>query len=165
MEHLTSQHTIWGFKPGYLGPKEWESGNTKGGTITVPLTSCLTGLESATYNFYFYLQNRLIQTIQTGGQQYIDTSSFSIPWMNNKVSYQYFLFTITWLIEIIKLSRWINVSRKASSTLTWKWFNYLLADSTMDHKIEDSNIKKRSYACFRHVLNAYSPSLVTFLQL
>ncbi len=33
-----------------------------------------------TENFFFYLQNRLIQTGQTGGQQYIDTSSpFSIP--------------------------------------------------------------------------------------
>jgi hypothetical protein len=33
-----------------------------------------------TDNFCFYLQNRLIQTSQTGGQQYSDTSSFSIPW-------------------------------------------------------------------------------------
>jgi hypothetical protein len=30
-------------------------------------------------NFCFYLQNRLIQTSQTGGQQYSDTSPFSIP--------------------------------------------------------------------------------------
>jgi hypothetical protein len=47
-------------------------GNTKGGSITVPLTSCLTGLESGcmtTDNFCFYLQNRLIQTSQTGGQR------------------------------------------------------------------------------------------------
>ncbi len=46
------------------------SGNTKGGSITVQLTSWLTGLESAvmtTYNFCFYLQSRLIQTSQTGG--------------------------------------------------------------------------------------------------
>jgi hypothetical protein len=35
---------------------------TKGESITVPLTSCLTGLESAVC---FYLQNRLIQTSQT----------------------------------------------------------------------------------------------------
>ncbi len=28
----------------------------------------------------FYLQNRLIQTNQTGGQWYSDTSPFSIPW-------------------------------------------------------------------------------------
>jgi hypothetical protein len=27
------------------------------------------------------LQNRLIQTSQTGGQQYSDTSPFSIPWL------------------------------------------------------------------------------------
>jgi hypothetical protein len=33
-----------------------------------------------TDNFCFYLQNRLIQTSQTGGQRYGDTSPFSIPW-------------------------------------------------------------------------------------
>jgi hypothetical protein len=37
--------------------------------------SCMT-----THDFCFYLQNRLIQTSQTVGQQYSDTSSFSIPW-------------------------------------------------------------------------------------
>ncbi len=36
--------------------------------------SCMT-----TDNFSFYLQNRLIQTSQTGGQLYSDTSPFSIP--------------------------------------------------------------------------------------
>jgi hypothetical protein len=33
-----------------------------------------------TDNFCFYLQNRLIQTSQTGGQWHSDTSPFSIPW-------------------------------------------------------------------------------------
>ncbi len=33
-------------------------------------------------NFCFCLQNRLIQMSQTGGQQYIDTSLFSIPWIS-----------------------------------------------------------------------------------
>jgi hypothetical protein len=32
-----------------------------------------------TDNFCFYLPNRLIQTSQTGGQHYSDTSPFSIP--------------------------------------------------------------------------------------
>ncbi len=32
----------------------------------------------------FYLQNRLIQTSQTGGQWYSDTSRFSIPWFNGQ---------------------------------------------------------------------------------
>jgi hypothetical protein len=36
--------------------------------------SCMT-----TEFFCFYLHNRLIQTRQTGGQQYSDTSPFSIP--------------------------------------------------------------------------------------
>jgi len=53
------------------------AGNTNGGSITVPLTSCLTDLESAVWqsqsfysmmtinNFCFYLPNRLIQTIDS----------------------------------------------------------------------------------------------------
>jgi len=60
-------------------------GNTKGGSITVPLTSFLTGLELAVWQvtiFVFYLQNRLIQTSQTGGQKYSDTSPFSISCIN-----------------------------------------------------------------------------------
>ena len=31
-------------------------------------------------NFRFYLQNRLIQTGQAGGQLYSDSSPFSVPW-------------------------------------------------------------------------------------
>jgi hypothetical protein len=33
-----------------------------------------------TDNFCFYLQYRLVQTSQTGGQWYSDTSPFCIPW-------------------------------------------------------------------------------------
>jgi hypothetical protein len=55
--------------------------NNKGGSITVQLTSCLTGLESLVCLaiFFFFLQNRLIQTSQTGGQWYSDTPALSIP--------------------------------------------------------------------------------------
>ncbi len=63
------------------------AGNTKGGSISVPLTSCLTDLESAVLhltNFCFYLQNRLIQTSQTGGQQYSDTSPLVFPGLEVK---------------------------------------------------------------------------------
>jgi hypothetical protein len=64
-------------------PQLAPAGNTKGGSITVPLTSCLTGSELAVWQltiFCFYLQNRLIQTIETGGQWYSGTSPFCIPW-------------------------------------------------------------------------------------
>ncbi len=64
-------------------------GNTEGGIITVQLTSCLTVLESAVLQltiFCFYFQNRLIQTGQTGGQWYSDTSPFSIPWTDIRSS-------------------------------------------------------------------------------
>jgi hypothetical protein len=46
-------------------------GNSKGGSITVPLTSCWTGLEIAVWQLTIFVgQNRLIQTSQTGGQWY-----------------------------------------------------------------------------------------------
>jgi hypothetical protein len=35
-----------------------------------------------TDNFCFHLQNKLIQTSQTGGQWYSDTTPFSIPCSN-----------------------------------------------------------------------------------
>ncbi len=42
--------------------------------------SCMT-----TDDFCFYLQNRLIQTSQAGGQWYSDTSPFSILWLKTTV--------------------------------------------------------------------------------
>jgi hypothetical protein len=36
-----------------------------------------------TNNFSFYLQTRLMQTSQIGGQWYSDTSPFSIPWVEH----------------------------------------------------------------------------------
>jgi hypothetical protein len=43
-----------------------------------------------TDNFCFYLQNKLMQTSQTGGPSYNDTSPFSIPWIkgSNQASRQ-----------------------------------------------------------------------------
>jgi hypothetical protein len=39
-----------------------------------------------TDHFCFYLQNRLIQTSQTGGQLYNDTSPFSVPCLRSGIS-------------------------------------------------------------------------------
>jgi hypothetical protein len=60
-------------------------GNTKRGKshCTVDLLFDLYGISCMTTdNFCFYLQNRLIQTSQTGGQWYSDTSPFSISWFD-----------------------------------------------------------------------------------
>jgi hypothetical protein len=77
---------VWKRKEPRWGPpscfSRLSTGNTKGGSITVPLTSWLTRLESAVWQltiFCFYLQIGLIQNSQTGGQWYSDTSPFSIP--------------------------------------------------------------------------------------
>jgi hypothetical protein len=55
-----------------------------------------------TDNFCFYLWNRLMQTSQTGGQWYSDTSPFSIPWwicdtLHNK---DLPLWWVSWLIYL-----------------------------------------------------------------
>jgi hypothetical protein len=52
------------------------AGNTTGGSIPVLFDR----FGMTTDSFCFYLQNRLLQTSQTGGQQYNDASPFSIPW-------------------------------------------------------------------------------------
>ncbi len=64
------------------------AGNTKGGSITVPLTSCLTGLESAIRQltiFVLICKTDYSKTSQTGGQWYSDTSPFSIPWPTGSI--------------------------------------------------------------------------------
>ncbi len=60
-------------------------GNTKGGKYhcTIDLLFDWFGTMYMTIgNFCFYLQNRLIQTSQTGGQLHSDTSPFSIPYLS-----------------------------------------------------------------------------------
>jgi hypothetical protein len=62
-----------------------DAGNTKGGKYhsTVDLQSDWFGISCiTTERFCFYLQNRLNQLGQTGGQWYSDTPPFSIPWMH-----------------------------------------------------------------------------------
>ncbi len=60
-------------------------GNIKGGSITVPLTSCdWFGISCMTTDiFCFYLQNRLIQTSQTGGQQEVIFPPLVFPAFGN----------------------------------------------------------------------------------
>jgi hypothetical protein len=65
------------------------SGNTKGGPqyhYTIDLLFDWLGISCMTTdNFCFYLQNRIIQTSQTGGQWYNDTSPLKyslIMWLD-----------------------------------------------------------------------------------
>jgi hypothetical protein len=64
------------FKPGRHPIGTSLEGNTKGGSITVPLTSCLTGLESAVWllTIVVYLQNRLIMKNENN---YLNTNIYS----------------------------------------------------------------------------------------
>ena len=59
-----------------------------------------------TDNFCFYLENRLIQSSQTGGQWYIDTSPFSIPWWNSNDlhthQFRNFLLCLSHNIQLMK---------------------------------------------------------------
>ncbi len=69
---------------------EWNHpGYTRGGKVSLyfDLLFDWFGMSCMTSEiFCFYLQNRLIQTSQTGGQWYCDTSPFSIPCIILKVS-------------------------------------------------------------------------------
>jgi len=68
----------WSSQVLYFG--RFEQGILKG-DCTVDLLFDWFGIScKTTDNFCFYLQNTLIQTSQTGGQWYSDTSPFSIPW-------------------------------------------------------------------------------------
>jgi hypothetical protein len=70
--------------------------------------SCMT-----TDNFCFYVQNRLIQTSQTGGQWYSDTSPKSIPWPN-----PCFLMTISWPVLKDKFDK--SQNKKKLNLLSFK---------------------------------------------
>ncbi len=68
-----------------------ETGNTKGGKITVPLTSCLTGLNLCVLQ----KKTKIVschtadsKTDQTGGQWYSDTSPFSIPCLKTRLRFR-----------------------------------------------------------------------------
>jgi hypothetical protein len=63
-------------------PANIRTGNTKGEKYhcTVDLLFDLFGISYMTTDYlHFYLQSRLIQTGQTGGQLFSDTSPFSVP--------------------------------------------------------------------------------------
>ncbi len=85
------------------------AGNTNGG---VPLTSCLTGLESAVWLltiFVFYLQNRLIQTSQTGVNSTVILLPLVFPvpeyqlWRKNLKTLRYRSPMIPW-----KMLTWVS---------------------------------------------------------
>jgi hypothetical protein len=71
------------YQPNHATSPLYKAGNNKVVSITVHLTSCLTGLTSGI--FCVYLQNRQIQTGQTRGQPYSDTSPFGIPCARNHI--------------------------------------------------------------------------------
>jgi len=79
-----------------------------------------------TNNFCFYLQNRLIQTSQTGGQWYSDTSPFSIPCYRTKIVTLPAMVWPDWLIFIDNLDIFVH-----SNVFKFVTFSYL----ENDHKI------------------------------
>jgi hypothetical protein len=77
-----------------------------------------------TDNFCFSLQNRLIQTGQTGGQWYSDTSPFSIPcfyprliFAGNENTLQLIMITITAVNFFIIQASGPNVIKLFSSVI------------------------------------------------
>jgi hypothetical protein len=72
----------WSFWPSVIV----KPGNTKGGSIIVPLTSCLTGLDWSVLQ----IKTKIVSShtadsklVRQDCQWYSDTSPFSIPWLNS----------------------------------------------------------------------------------
>ncbi len=55
-----------------------------------------------TDNFCYYFQTRLIQTSQTGGQRYNDTSPFSIPWTVSQIERERGMWNMVALFLFLK---------------------------------------------------------------
>ncbi len=87
--------------------------------------SCMT-----TGNFCFYLQNRLIQTSQTGGQRYSDTSPFSIPW--------------TYHLKTTVTPSLILLKRALSSNLKFQNFFRDLTFQTFEKKVVSTTLTELS---------------------
>jgi len=104
--------------------------------------SCMT-----TDNFCFHLQNRLLQTSQTGGQQYSDTSPFSIPWV--RVPWLYYDISYSVLAFSTQLV-YHPALRRCNALKTW-W----------DRNFEREKIQLLllNY-CFGHVPEAYTVNVL-----
>ncbi len=78
-----------------------------------------------TDNICFYLQNRLIQTSQTGGQWYSDTSPFRTPWSkydktNNTTELIMALKCFIIQAPVANLELQNNLLRKQPSCVYWQ---------------------------------------------
>jgi hypothetical protein len=97
-----------------------------------------------TDNFCFYLQNRLIQTSQTGGQWYSDTSPFSIPCLGcpqlasslSPVVNKLFGGILSWAQTLITSFTERQLSHKVHA--------YLVHNSCLTHSQGTKNTKKSS---------------------
>jgi hypothetical protein len=76
-------------------------------------------------NFCFYLPNKLIQTSQTGGQWYCDTSPFSIPCSQ--------IYELSWLTLSLSLSLSLCLSLSLSIYLSLSLSIVLLAHTISKH--------------------------------
>ncbi len=112
-----------------------QTGNTKGGKYhcTVDLLFDWFGIICMTTdNFCFYLQNRLIQTSQTGGQRYSDTSPLSIPC-------HIFLAKgeATYKVKHTRLSS-IYIG-KGNAIMPWQWQSLLTCLGHLGRRNQDRN--------------------------
>ncbi len=74
-----------------------------------------------TDNIYFYLQNRLVQTSQTGGQWYSYTFPYSIPCLGLSKTY---LFEVIYRV-IDETSSLLNDQTTYSLIITKNWHTYI----------------------------------------
>ncbi len=136
-----------------------------GNTNTVPLTSCLTYLESTVWQltiFVFICKTDESKPVKTGGQWYSDTSPFSIPCTNSHPhTHSLFQLTYTYTLSLSfllshhthSLSLYIlSLSLRYTHTLSLcRTYTHTVFVSTLTH-----NISKLTRIVFLSLSNTHT---------
>ncbi len=161
--------------------KPWKPGPSSGHITNLKQT--IFGLSISmmtTDNFCFYLQNRQIETSQTGGQQYNDASPWSIPWTkviaakfhDNKQSNKHSQIILIAILFMMFLLKWIKLSLISEEfdqqsnlwlmpqpilshtlSLTLFFLSLPLANSLQDSLLVKSHIKDVIFLLLEHWIN------------
>jgi len=92
-----------------------------------------------TTDIVIYLQNRLIQTSQTGGQRYSDTSPFSIPWINTRIRLLAASATKKKAFDILRHLFVNHFGRHFDEAADKVKFNFVQAVGTVADEVDSSN--------------------------
>ncbi len=98
-----------------------QPGNTKGGSMTVPLTSCLNGLELAVWQltiFVFICKTDVSKLVKQEVNGTVIFPPFSIPWINHSNQFWNHIWNFNF-VNGLEDESYINFVLKTAETLGW----------------------------------------------